>query len=233
VFFVCLFFDPEKGLLQDQPRRTGSLCSGSPDSMKCFREEFLWTIGGRAQCVWPFSAWLVGREQGGVPCLSDIRLLVPTSLVSTHLFSHLVVPNSLWPYGLQHAKLPVLHHLLEFAQTHVHWVGDAIQPCYSHTCAQPAVTILHLGGGLSSVLDAITSKVVSQLSVAAAAAAKSLYSCPTLCDPIDGSPPGSLVPGILQARTLEWVAISFSSAWKWKVKVKSLSRVRLLQPHGL
>ena len=63
---------------------------------------------------------------------------------------------------------------------------------------------------------------------AAAAAAKSLQSCPTLCDPIDGSPPGSLVPGILQARTLEWLAISFSSAWKWKVKVKSLSRVRLL-----
>ena len=63
---------------------------------------------------------------------------------------------------------------------------------------------------------------------AAAAAAKSLQSCQTLCDPIDGSPPGSAVPGILQARTLEWVAISFSNAWKWKVKVKSLSRFRLL-----
>ena len=61
-----------------------------------------------------------------------------------------------------------------------------------------------------------------------AAAAKSLQSCPTLCDPIDGSPPGSPVPGILQARTLEWVAISFSKAWKWKVKVKSLSHVWLL-----
>ena len=61
----------------------------------------------------------------------------------------------------------------------------------------------------------------------AAAAAKSLQSCPTLCDPRDGSPLGSPVPGILQARTLEWVAISFSNAWKWKVKVKSLSRVRL------
>ena len=60
-----------------------------------------------------------------------------------------------------------------------------------------------------------------------AAAAKSFQSCPTLCDPIDGSPPGSPVPGILQARTLEGVAISFSDAWKWKVKVKSLSRVRL------
>ena len=61
-----------------------------------------------------------------------------------------------------------------------------------------------------------------------AAAAKSLQLCPTLCDPIDGSPPGSTVPGILQARTLEWVAISFSNAWKWKAKVKSLSRVQLL-----
>ena len=63
---------------------------------------------------------------------------------------------------------------------------------------------------------------------ASGAAAKLLQSCPTLCDPIDGSPPGSPVPGILQARTLDWVAISFSNAWKWKVKVKSLSRVRLL-----
>ena len=58
-----------------------------------------------------------------------------------------------------------------------------------------------------------------------AAAAKLLQSCPTLCDPIDGSPPGFAVPGILQATTLEWVAISFSDAWKWKVKVKSLSHV--------
>ena len=60
------------------------------------------------------------------------------------------------------------------------------------------------------------------------AAAKLLQLCLTLCDPIDGSPSGSLVPGILQARTLEWVAISFSSEWKWKVKVKLLSCVRLL-----
>ena len=63
---------------------------------------------------------------------------------------------------------------------------------------------------------------------ATATAAKLLQSCPTLCDPMDCSPPGSPIPGILQARTLEWVAISFSSAWKWKVKVKSLSHVRLL-----
>ena len=65
------------------------------------------------------------------------------------------------------------------------------------------------------------------LNIAAATAAKLLQLCPTLCNPVDGSPPGSAVPGILQARTLEWVAISFSNAWKWKVKVKSLSRVRL------
>ena len=63
----------------------------------------------------------------------------------------------------------------------------------------------------------------------AAAAAKSLQSCPTLCDPIDGCPPGSPLPGILQARTLEWVAISFSNAWKWRVKVKYLSHVRLFE----
>ena len=62
----------------------------------------------------------------------------------------------------------------------------------------------------------------------AAATAKSLQSCPILCDPIDGSPLGSSVPGILQARILEWVAISSSNAWKWKVKMKSLSRPWLL-----
>ena len=79
-------------------------------------------------------------------------------------------------------------------------------------------TVLRIINGLSIVLCRISA-------AAAAAAAKSLQSCPTLCDPIDRSPPGSPVPGILQARTLEWVAISFSNAWKWKVKVKSLSRV--------
>ena len=76
--------------------------------------------------------------------------------------------------------------------------------------------------------DSIVSQPKNIAFVAAAAAAKSLQSCPTLYDPIDGSPPGSPVPGILQARTLEWVAISFSNAWKWKVKVKSLGRAQLL-----
>ena len=64
-------------------------------------------------------------------------------------------------------------------------------------------------------------------SVHNSSSAKSLQSCPTLCHPIDGSPPGSPVPGIPQARTLEWVAISFSNAWKWKVKGKLLSQVWL------
>ena len=73
-----------------------------------------------------------------------------------------------------------------------------------------------------------TKSVAFSCYCAVAAAAKSLQSCPTLCDPIDSSPLGSPVPGILQARTLEWVAISFSNAWKWEVKVKSLSGIQLL-----
>ena len=92
----------------------------------------------------------------------------------------------------------------------------------------------------SRSIHVVTNGKISFFFMAAAAAAKSLQSCPTLCDPIDGSPPGSPVPGILQARTLEWVAISFSKAWKWEVKVKSLSRVQLFttpwtaeNPHGI
>ena len=88
---------------------------------------------------------------------------------------------------------------------------------------------------LGYIPKSLKSKAVRNLlrqntQILAAASAKSLQSCPTLCDPVDGSPPGSPVPGILQARTLEWVAISFSNAWKWKVKVKSLSHMRLSNP---
>jgi len=79
-----------------------------------------------------------------------------------------------------------------------------------------------------SPLYHLLSSICKDMITATAAAAKSLQSCPTLCDPIDGSPPGSPVPGIFQARTLGWVAISLSNAWKWKVKVKSLSHVWLL-----
>ena len=86
---------------------------------------------------------------------------------------------------------------------------------FSNGCFEQPGTKYNLWGGQSIGVSASAS----------AATAKSLQSCPTLCDPIDGSPPDSPVPGILQARTLEWIAISFSSAWKWKVKVKSLSHV--------
>ena len=81
-----------------------------------------------------------------------------------------------------------------------------------------------------SILTSKVARKVSAICIVALqfSAAKSLQSCPTLCDPIDNSPPGFPVPGILQARTREWVAISLSKAWKWKVKVKSLSRVWLL-----
>ena len=92
--------------------------------------------------------------------------------------------------------------------------------------------LLHLIPWFTSLFGKNTSSVFLKkeyIIYAAAVAAKSLQSCPTLCDPIDGSPPGSPIPGILQARTLEWVAISFSNAWKWKVKVKSLSHVLLLE----
>jgi len=178
-------------------------------------------------------------------------------------------------------SFPVLHCLLEFVQTHVHWVSVAIQPSHLLLPLSPALSLSQhqnllrwvgsfaSGGqsfgasasasvlpmniqcwfplGLTGLillpreLSSIFSSTTIQkhqffssllygptlISVHAAAAAKSLQSCPTLCDPIGGSPPGSPIPGILQARTLEWVAISFSNAWKWKVKVKLLSRVRL------
>ena len=71
-------------------------------------------------------------------------------------------------------------------------------------------------------------RLVKAIVFPVAAAAKSLQSCPTLCNPIDGSPPGSSFPRILQAKTLEWGAISFSNVWKWKVKVMSLSVIWLL-----
>ena len=94
-------------------------------------------------------------------------------------------------------------------------------------------------GGLQSMelqrvrQDWVINTLVLEVLPAAAAAAKSLQSCLALWDPIDGSPPGSTVPGILQAKTLEWVAISFSHAWTWNVKVKSSVVSESLRPHGL
>ena len=95
-------------------------------------------------------------------------------------------------------------------------LSSKISPLWSFTCVAFSCTSIE-----------ICICLTLSNSVSAAAAANSLQLCPTLCDPIDSSPPGSPVPGILQARTLEWVAISFSNAGEWKVKVKSLSHVRL------
>ena len=120
----------------------------------------------------------------------------------------------------------LLQHALPLASFPGTWnaiVYDSFQ-CKSLPCSP-------VRSGPSSILSSNLSFLLKKLYIpwlAAAAAAQSLQSCPTLCDPRDGSPPGSPVPGILQARTLEWVAISFSNAWKWKVKVKSLSRVPFL-----
>ena len=103
----------------------------------------------------------------------------------------------------------------------IKWSGNRIQLLRKRDCFE--VNFLEI----SKVTYSTILCTVKTYYAAAAAAAKSLQSCLTLCDPTDSSPPDSPVPGILQARTLEWVAISFSNAWKWKVKMKLLSRVWL------
>ena len=108
--------------------------------------------------------------------------------------------------------------------------GHRLSP-RKHVSTKFAFSYLHLPLQLSWSIGIYRRKIarIPRFSLPAAAATKSLQSCPTVCDPTDSSPPGSPVPGILQARTLEWVAMSFSNAWKWKVKVKSLSPVRLFE----
>ena len=96
-----------------------------------------------------------------------------------------------------------------------------------HTCAWLYLASPVYGRGRACNISSTGKSNQLNLQTRAAAAAKSLQSCPTLYDPIDGSPPGPAIPGILQARTLEWVTISSSNAWKWKVKAKSLSHVWL------
>ena len=103
----------------------------------------------------------------------------------------------------------------------IKWSGNRIQLLRKRDCFE--VNFLEI----SKVTYSTILCTVKTYYAAAAAAAKSLQSCLTLCEPIDSSPPDSPVPGILQARTLEWVAISFSNAWKWKVKMKLLSHVWL------
>ena len=120
-------------------------------------------------------------------------------------FSHSVVSDSLRPHESQHARPPCPSLT----------PGVHLNSCPLSRWCHPTIS--------SSVIP--FSFCPQSLP---AASAKSLQSCPTLCDPIDGSPPGSPVPGILQPRTLEWVVFSFSNAWMWEVKVTSLSRVQLL-----
>ena len=105
------------------------------------------------------------------------------------------------------------------------WLELILKVLENSSC--PWKKFIFLGKQATNVFKCISNKVSLWIRLLYTAAAKSLQSCPTLCDPIDGSPPGSPVSGILQARTLEWLAISFSNAWKWKGKGKSLSRVWL------
>ena len=136
--------------------------------------------------------------------------------------------------GLSSSSSSLSYTLVWLSSLGLHWnvlIGDVestdhLEFCFTCGKLLPVVTVTK-----PSVCLIIYCKFKHLLYIALgifpAAAAKSLQLCPTLYNPRDGSPPGSPVPGILQARTLEWVAISFSSAWKWKVKVKSLSRVGL------
>ena len=139
-----------------------------------------------------------------------------------------------WSFKTTHLHLPMKSHIFFFLQqiTCCYLVyRHATQPVRSYFPNQGLNTPnqgFNCGALAMRARSPNHSSIREFLAVAAAAAAaKSLQSCPTLCDPIDGSPPGSPVPGILQARTLEWVAISFSNARKWKVKVKTLNHVRL------
>ena len=133
----------------------------------------------------------------------DIIIILPLFLFIFHQHIWFFLSNELnqqcWVYSVGFSNFPITNHLLLKFDFRLIIFSD---------------------------INIITWRVLDSnnpvyLKHAAAAAAKSLQSCPTLCDPIDSSPPGSTVPGIFQARTLEWVAISFSNVWKWNVKVKS------------
>ena len=136
-----------------------------------------------------------------VQFLSRVQVFVPLGLWPVRLLCPWNVPGKNTGVGCHFLLQGVFTQELNLRLSNLlHWQLDSLPQCH---LGRP---VLHIA--------------------AASAAAESFQSCQTLCDPIDGSPPGSPVPGILQARTLEWVAISFSNAWK--VKVKSLSHVRLL-----
>ena len=136
------------------------------------------------------------------------------------------------PIPLDHPSAPALEHPVSCIEPGlaIHFTYDNLHVSmpFSHIIS-PSLSPTESKRLFNTSVSLLLSHIHNyryHLSVAAAAA-KLLHSCPTLCNPIDGSLPGTPVPGFLQARTLEWVAISFSNAWKWKVKVMSLRRVWL------
>ena len=141
-------------------------------------------------------------------------------------------PWTRWPWMMKSTHRPDSHSRDANQRKDTDSTKTPVDLKVSVTLEAPAVTTRHqakhLVGTLKGRHCSFSTIGGCRSYATATATAKSCQSCLTLCDPIDGSPPGFTVPGILQARTLEWVAISFSNAWKWKVKDKSLSRVRLL-----
>ena len=145
---------------------------------------------------------------------------IPVFLIFLSQSVQSLIRVSFWPHGLQHARLPCPSptpgaSVCPLSRWLYPTISSSVVPFSSCPQYRPAsgsfpMSQLFAWGDQSTGVSA-------SASVWEALAAKSLQSCPTLCDPIDGSPPGSTIPGILQARILEWVAISFSNAWKWKV----------------
>ena len=167
------------------------------------------------------NVWKTG--QGGIPQHLCTGATHPSAM-STSPFYKVILPV---PDSATHTRI---HTVFTSMYTHVH-MSICIHILRVAVCVYVEVftSVYPTPSGLfwrKEIWKECISRATN-VHTAAAAAAKSLQSCPTLCDPIDISPPGSAVPGILQATTLEWVAISFSNAWKWKEKVKSLSRVWL------
>ena len=151
------------------------------------------------------------------------RLLVQPGVISVQCFlgrmSLLVVFRHQWPFLL--ILLPWIHLLFQNSRLNPQTTSFPMHFGWNAKCpAQPKFKYHHY---TDSKLSCLPSGLSAELPLVTA---KSLQSCPTLCDPTDSSPPGSPVPGILQAKTLEWVAISSSNAWKRKVEVKSLSCVQ-------
>ena len=166
----------------------------------------------------------IRNSSTGIP--SPPLALFVVMLSKAHLSSHSRMSGSRWvitPWWLSWLRSSFLYsssvyscHLFLISSASVRSIPflSLIEPIFAWNV--PLVSLIFLILANHNSFASITP-----------ATAKSLQSCQTLCNPIDSSPPGSPVSDILQARTLEWVAISFSNAWKWKVKVKSLSLVRL------